>query len=107
MKDNESRPTAVNELDFKVINTTGEKLEQNLENRSVEAFGGANVGKPQQAVSVPNKVSASFNLNVIKTTINSFCPSPFHIVLCFLYGLPFGHNVKKPLDVQKEGGVGI
>lgn len=80
-----------------------EKVQQKIESRNVEATGRTQYSKPQQAVSVPNKVPPSVNPNVQKPTLHSFSPPPFHLKLCFSCGLPVDHYVKNPLDSQKEG----
>ncbi|XP_036325534.1 uncharacterized protein LOC118738714 [Rhagoletis pomonella] len=99
IKENRSRARAINELEV-------EPVEQIGENR-VEAFDRNQTSRKPQHV-VPVKVcdgtSASTSIcpNTSKSTVKSFCPSPFHLMLCFACGMPVDHFAKNPAEAQKE-----
>ncbi|XP_036345433.1 uncharacterized protein LOC118754652 [Rhagoletis pomonella] len=96
MRENRSRSKAVNEL-----NITGVEKSENLDQNYVEAFGRPHHDKPQQPVQARDKLSSSVSPNVQKPSIRSFCPSPFHLMLCFSCGMPVDYFVKNPSEENK------
>ncbi|XP_036340849.1 uncharacterized protein LOC118750231 [Rhagoletis pomonella] len=79
-------------------------------------------GRFVEAIRNPNKLKAQFNQQPRvnsrpsvnpqdkaestsanpKSTISSFCPSPFHLMLCFKCGMPVDLYVKNPVEAKKE-----
>ncbi|XP_017483019.1 PREDICTED: uncharacterized protein LOC108371909 [Rhagoletis zephyria] len=97
MRDNKNRPKQVNEIDF-----TEPPCLEKTEDRRVEEIGRMQRKKPQQYVSVQPNVSPSSRPNVSSSSVGSFCPSPFHLMLCFTCGMPVDHFSKNPTEAQKD-----
>lgn len=53
-----------------------------------------NAGSQQQFGKIPNAASGNIN--------NVFCPSPFHVMLCFNCGMPVDFFIKNPSEAQKD-----
>lgn len=97
IRENKSRPRHVNEIDYSETESVDK-----IEDRKVEEIGRLQRGKPQPSMSVPQNLSSSIRPNVTPSTINSFCPSPFHLMLCFKCGMPVDYFAKNLVEAQKD-----